>query len=328
MSDSKKYQLITVIVATYNSGKFVIETLESAKGQTWQNIELIISDDCSTDNTVELCSNWLAINKDRFTKTTMITVLENTGVSANCNRSINAAQSDWIKFIAGDDILLPNCLAANMKFIAENPQARAIFSEVLLYKNDFSEENFLHIIPGIFPMNIMNPDFTAMEQYQLLLISDRITFTPSVFLNRYALLAAGGYDETNRLIEDYPMWLKLTKAGNKLYFFKTPTVGYRRHQGAASNVSEYGLFKPLFLKSAAIRKKEVYPYLPWDIVGSEKHILLVSQFFQWAGFNKKAIINARLYNICSIYLNPFRYIIYFKKRVLKAGGKNIFYADR
>ena len=323
-----KPSVVSIIVATYNSSQFVIETLESTKTQTWENIELIISDDCSTDNTVELCSNWLAVNKNRFTKTIMITVPVNTGVSANCNRSINAAQSDWIKFIAGDDILLPNCLAANMKFIAENPQAKAIFSEVLLYKNDFSQENFLHIIPAIFPMNIMNPDFTAMEQHQLLLLSDRITFTPSVFLNRHALLAAGGYDETNRLIEDYPMWLKLTKAGNKLYFFKTPTVGYRRHQGAASNVSEYGLFKPIFLKSAAIRKKEVYPYLPWDIVCSEKHILWVSKIFQSAGINKKTSFYAYLYKMSSIYLNPFRYIIYFKKKVLKLGSTNIFYSDR
>ncbi|MBC7628750.1 glycosyltransferase [Ferruginibacter sp.] len=320
--------LVSIIVATYNSSQFVIETLESTRAQTWQNIELIVSDDCSTDTTVELCSNWLAVNKDRFTKTTLITVPENTGVSANCNRSINAAQSDWIKFIAGDDILLPNCLAANMKFITENPQAKAIFSEVLLYKNDFSEENFLHIIPGTFPMNIMNPAFTAMEQYQLLLLSDRITFTPSVFLNRNALLATGGYDETNRLIEDYPMWLKLTKAGNKLYFFKTPTVGYRRHQGAASNVSEYELFKPLFLKSVAIRKKEVYPYLPWDIVGSEKHILWVSKIFQKTGMNKKKSFYAYLYKISTIYLNPFRYIVFIKKKVLRLGETNVFYSDR
>ena len=328
MNDTGQDQLVSIIVVTYNSAAFVLETLESAKAQSWQNIELIVTDDCSLDNTVELCRNWIAINKDRFERTEIITVPKNGGVSASCNRSIKAAQSDWIKFIAGDDILLPNCIADNMQFVVEMPGAKIIFSEVLLYENDFKQENFLKVIPGSFPMNIMDPAFTAMEQNQLLLLSDRINFTPSYFFNRVPLVAIGGYDENNRVIEDYPMWLKLTRAGNKLYFFKTPTVGYRMHQGAANNVREYGLFKPLFLKLGTIRKKEVFPYLPWDIVGSEKHILLVSQFFQWAGFNKKATLNARLYNICSIYLNPFRYIIYFKKRVLKAGDKNIFYADR
>ena len=320
--------LVAIIIVTYNSAQFVIETLESAKAQSWQNIELIISDDCSPDNTVELCTNWIANNKDRFVRTEILTVSQNGGVSASCNRSIKAAQTDWIKFIAGDDILLPNCIAANMKFVTENPEAKIIFSEVLLYENDFKEENFLKVMPGSFPMNIMNPAFSAVEQNQLLLLSDRIHFTPSYFFNRIPLVALGGYDEGNRVIEDYPMWLKLTRAGNKLYFFKTPTVGYRQHQAAANNKVEYGIFKPLFLKLGAIRKKEVYPYLPWDIVGSEKYIMLVSQFFQWAGLNKKTTICVTMYKIATLYLNPFRYIIFFKMRVLKTGDKNIFYAGR
>lgn len=319
---------VSIIVATYNSARFVIETLESAKAQTYQSVELIVSDDCSADNTVELCRNWIANNQDRFARTEVITVPQNTGVSANCNRCIAAAQTEWIKFIAGDDILLPGCITDNMQFVAANPGAKIIFSQVLLYQNDFKEENFLHIIPDTYPMNIMNPSFSATDQYKLLLLSDRITFTPSFFFNRQALLDVGGYDEANRLVEDYPMWLKLTKAGNKLYFFQQATVGYRRHQDAANNLTEYGLFKPLFLKTAAIMKREVYPYLPWDIGCSEKHILLVSQLFQQAGMNKKTALNASLYKMGTIYLNPFRYIIYFKKKVLKLGRTNVFYSDR
>ncbi len=52
--------LVSIIVCTYNSSKYVLETLESAKEQTYQNVELIVSDDCSTDNTVELCRKWIA----------------------------------------------------------------------------------------------------------------------------------------------------------------------------------------------------------------------------------------------------------------------------
>jgi alpha-1,3-rhamnosyltransferase len=319
--------LVSIIVATYNSAPFVIETLESVKAQTWQNIELIISDDCSKDDTVELCRNWIAINKNRFVKTEIITVPQNTGVSANCNRCINASQQDWIKFIAGDDILLPNCITDNVKFIIENPDAKAVFSEVLLYQNDFREENFLHIIPSVYPNNLMHAGFSAIDQYKILLISDRITYTPSVFFNRKALLSVGGYDEANRLIEDYPMWLKLTKAGHKLYFFNKPTVGYRKHQGAASFATENGLFKPLFFKAAAIRKKEAYPNLPWDIVGSERYILAVSKLFELAGMNKKTVLYSSLYKIGTIYLNPFQYVVSFKRKVLKYGRTNLFYAD-
>ena len=56
--------LVSINVITYNSSKFVLETLESAKAQTYQNIELIVSDDCSTDNTVEICN--LILIKQRY----------------------------------------------------------------------------------------------------------------------------------------------------------------------------------------------------------------------------------------------------------------------
>lgn len=54
-----KNPLVSVIVITYNSSKYVLETLNSVAAQTYDNIELIISDDCSKDNTVEICRNWL-----------------------------------------------------------------------------------------------------------------------------------------------------------------------------------------------------------------------------------------------------------------------------
>ena len=57
--------LVSINITTYNSSKFIIETLESAKMQTYQNIELIVSDDSSVDNTVELCKKWIEKNKGK-----------------------------------------------------------------------------------------------------------------------------------------------------------------------------------------------------------------------------------------------------------------------
>ena len=55
--------LISILVISYNSSKFIIDTLESIKKQSYNNIELIVSDDYSTDNTIELVTNWLKLNK-------------------------------------------------------------------------------------------------------------------------------------------------------------------------------------------------------------------------------------------------------------------------
>ena len=67
-SHKQNIPLVSVSVITYNSSKTVLETLESVKTQTYPNIELIISDDCSPDNTVEVCREWIEQNKERFVR--------------------------------------------------------------------------------------------------------------------------------------------------------------------------------------------------------------------------------------------------------------------
>ena len=70
--------VVTISVITYNSSKYVLETLESIKAQTYPNIRLQICDDCSTDNTIELCKKWIKDNKERFVKTKIIIPPANT----------------------------------------------------------------------------------------------------------------------------------------------------------------------------------------------------------------------------------------------------------
>jgi len=109
-------------------------------------------------------------------------VPSNTGVSANCNRCIASAQSNWIKFIAGDDILFPNCIADNIDFVNKNTDAKILFSQIKVYQDTFEEKNFNKITPGIYPNALFKDSIKAIDQYKLLLIADRIHFTPSYFL--------------------------------------------------------------------------------------------------------------------------------------------------
>ncbi len=97
--------LISIVVVTYNSAKYVLETLESAKSQTYQNIELIVTDDYSTDDTVAICQKWLNKNKARFVRSQLVTSEKNTGIPANLNRGIKASKGEFIKPIAGDDTM-------------------------------------------------------------------------------------------------------------------------------------------------------------------------------------------------------------------------------
>jgi len=319
-------QLVAVPVVTFNAAAFVEETLESIYHQTYKNIQLIISDDCSKDNTVEIVEKWCsqARVKERFAAIKLVTVPKNTGVSSNCNRCIKASDAEWIKFIAGDDILLPNCIEDNVKFVATYNEAKIIFSQIHVFQDTFEPTNFVKSIPNSYPDNLMDSSFTANDQFRILLQSDRINYTPSYFFNRQAIEKVGDYDEDNKLVEDYPMWLKLTKSGERLHYFHTATVGYRIHSKATNNSGEHLLFKPSVINSYKVRKKYAHPYLPWEIVKSETWVFSITTLFKKLNWNKKTATFIFLYHLTTIYLNPFQYIFALKKR-LPSNKNNSFY---
>lgn len=220
--------LVSIVVITYNSSKFVRETLESAKDQTYKNIELVISDDFSTDNTIDICKAWIEKNKERFVRTAIISSKKNTGIPANCNRGWLASNGEWIKLIAGDDALMPNCIELNLNFI--NKQSRILHSNCEIYNNSFTIDNFIAVTDKN-DHPFCNAK-TAVEQYRLLLKRKGAITSPTVFFHREILESVFGFDEEFFLIEDLPMWLKLSKAGNMFYFIDAVTVKYRIHLGS------------------------------------------------------------------------------------------------
>jgi len=138
--------LVSVIISTYNSSRFIEETLESIACQTWKEIEIIVTDDCSKDDTVEICREWLAKHDSRFSMTKLLASDVNTGISGNANRGLYAANGNWIKFLGADDTLKTNCLEDNMLFVLAHPEIRVLFSKVNIYKNNFNPENFISTV--------------------------------------------------------------------------------------------------------------------------------------------------------------------------------------
>lgn len=222
--------LVSIVVITYNSSKYVLETLESVCAQTYQNIDLIVSDDCSTDNTVEICHHWLEENKKRFVRTELITVGKNTGISANCNRGINAAYGEWIKIIAGDDILLASNIEENIRYIRINTSAKIVFSGATLFTDNEGEKRIIRTDPLEYQKSYF--DLSAQEQYSRLLENNFIWVSLTSFIKKTLLLNLGLFDIKYPWLEDYPFWLKTTKNGEKIYFFDSPTALYRIHNSS------------------------------------------------------------------------------------------------
>ena len=125
--------LVTVSVITYNSSDTIIETLDSIYSQSYPRIELIVSDDCSTDDTIDICKRWLLIYGDRFESFRLLQSEKNTGVTANCNRAISGVQGEYLKLLAGDDLLVPEALVEYVNYIQNNNEAVFVFSRVEVF---------------------------------------------------------------------------------------------------------------------------------------------------------------------------------------------------
>lgn len=220
LEENKQQPLVSIIVITYNSSKYVLETLESAKAQTYRNIELIVSDDCSTDDTVEVCRKWIEENKSRFVRTELITASANTGIPANCNRGVKAANGEWVKLIAGDDILIDKCISLYIDFVSiSNHPIIAHSSAILINQNN--------------EIRIIKPEkyivtSSHRKQYKYLLKNNWI-LAPTTFINRNILIQNKGFNLKYRMIEDYPLWIKLFKNNIQFRYLNEPTVFYREN---------------------------------------------------------------------------------------------------
>lgn len=225
----KQHDLVTVAVITYHSSDTVLETLDSIVTQSYgsQNIELIISDDGSRDNTVQVIEQWLAQNQNYFYDVKFFANKINGGIPKNCNVAWRAATSEWIKTIAGDDILFPNCIEDNVKFVQENTDEKiaVVFSKMQHFKVGEKGDK---ILSGISPDKELEEFFSWQPERQFNYLQHQgFGGAPSAFIKRSHLEKIGFADERFLLMEDFPLWFKLTKSGCHLTFMDKMTVYYR-----------------------------------------------------------------------------------------------------
>ena len=221
------YPLVSVCVITYNSAKYILETLNSIEQQTYKNIELIISDDCSNDNTMDICQEWLDNHKERFIKTRILRSGKNTGISANCNRAYKTASGIWIKCIAGDDYLCPNAIETYINFIknaSETPDI--IFAKVYpIYQDKVVD------ISKIFKYSYFE---LTPKEFEYLLLTRNFLPAPTSFINKEYFIISNGFDEDIPMMEDWPFWIKSVCNKAKLAFIDSYTVYYRVSSESAS----------------------------------------------------------------------------------------------
>lgn len=242
--------LVSVSVITYNSSEYIIEGLESIKNQTYQNIELIISDDCSTDNTVEICRDWIEKNRERFVRTLLVTTDKNTGVAGNCNRAIQPAKGEWIKMLSGDDKFLPNTIEDYIKYVLSNPKIKICFAELFFVGEDRDSTNQAKQYYKNIYKYIRDYENQKREY-----IKHHFIPATGLFFKKSLWSDIGGFDERYPFCEEYPFNLKVLEKGETIYYLDKELYVYQIQPNSLSN-SGSGLNIRTFTDSRKFFKKE------------------------------------------------------------------------
>lgn len=107
--------LVSIIMPSWNTGKFIAESIESVLAQTYTNWELLIVDDCSTDDTDDVVKPFLEDMRIKFFKND-----KNSGAALSRNRAMREAQGEWIAFLDSDDLWIPEKLEHQIGFMEKH----------------------------------------------------------------------------------------------------------------------------------------------------------------------------------------------------------------
>jgi glycosyltransferase involved in cell wall biosynthesis len=182
--------LISVIIPTYNRENFIKETIDSVLNQTYKNIEILIVDDGSTDNTREIIES---INDPRI----IYIYQDNTGASASRNTGIKNAKGEYVAFLDSDDSWLPDKLEKQIKFIQNNPQIDICGGWILQFDEKSNKIWKLYSEPSdIKAYNLFNnPLFQTT-----VLLKKEVLYEYNVFYNP-EYKSSNDYDFFSRLLE-------------------------------------------------------------------------------------------------------------------------------
>lgn len=200
--------LVSIIIPSYNHSKYITETIESILGQTYDNFELIVIDDGSQDNSIEIIEKLRLNNKFIFIKR------ENKGLCETLNEGINLSRGKYIAICASDDIYLKDKIKLQVDFLETNPNYALCYGKIISFDNDGNQKfiNSKKYKSGKLFLDLIKTNFVpAVTQMYRKDIFDNI----------------GGFDK-DLWIEDWDMLLRISYS-YEIGFLDKYLAMYRNH---------------------------------------------------------------------------------------------------
>ncbi|MCE6433041.1 glycosyltransferase family 2 protein [Acinetobacter baumannii] len=213
---SLEQPLVSVVIPCYNHENFVQDCIQSVLDQTYQNIELIIIDDGSKDNSISKIEEMTEKCEKRFVRFEF-RHRKNKGLSATLNEALEWCQGEYYSAIASDDKIFNYKIMKQVNYLEDNKDFAAMFGAVELIDENNKKVGEIRQSNKIFTFND-------------LIYTDRFLPAPTQMIRLGALKRVGGFID-GMIIEDWYIYLKLLETGNKILYKDELYSYYRTHQG-------------------------------------------------------------------------------------------------
>jgi glycosyltransferase involved in cell wall biosynthesis len=204
--------LVSVIIPAFNAESYIGQAIDSVLQQTYQNVEIIVIDDGSADNTVAVIEGY---NNPRI----KVLSQNNAGAAQARNLGVTKAAGDWIAFLDADDLWLPEKLQKQLENIGDKVWSHTD----------------LDYIGNVFPEGTLASDFTRKSSgkvFESILIENSIG-TSSVLIKKNVFEEFGGFDTGFRALQDWDLWLRLSSK-HEISYCPEPLVHYLVHSKSTS----------------------------------------------------------------------------------------------
>ena len=201
----------SIITPSYNTAKFIGKTIESVQTQTHRNWELIIVDDCSSDNTDEVVADYLNDDRIKYIKNE-----KNSGAAISRNRALREAKGKWIAFLDSDDLWLPEKLERQICFMEKNGY-------------HFSYTNYEEIDENDWPINVKVSGPKRINKHGMYNYCYPGCLTVMYDAEYVGLIQIRDIKKNN----DYAMWLKVCRKAD-CWLFNECLAKYRKRSGSIS----------------------------------------------------------------------------------------------
>lgn len=206
---------VSVIIPTYNRANYICEAIDSVLNQTFQDFEIIVVDDGSTDNTREVL--------EQYNKRIKYFYKTNGGEASARNLGVERSNGEYIAFLDSDDLWLPDKLKKQMTVFEKNSDIGLVYAQV------YSIDKNGHLTGQIKPAK-------PARNLNDLLDGHRISMM-TVVVKKTDLLKAGLFDKEIKVAVDTDMWIRLAR-NIKIDFIEEPLAKYRWHSNNISNSIE------------------------------------------------------------------------------------------